>query len=85
VIGIRRPSSRTRPTLADAGAHVASKQDRVRDHILHQAPREFRRRDIERALPGVSPATIRLVLNELRDARQIKPEGSGRGARWHRP
>jgi Fic family protein len=62
----------------------ASKQDRVRDYILHQAPAAFRRRDIERALPGVSQATIRLVLSELRDTRQIEAEGSGPGARWRR-
>jgi Fic family protein len=70
--------------VAEAGETVGSKQDRVRDYVLRHAPREFRRRDIERALPGVSPATIRLILKELRDARQIKPEGSGPGARWHR-
>jgi len=70
--------------LAAAGATVSSKQDRVRAYILDQAPTEFRRRDIERALPDVSTATIRLVLNELRDARLIKARGSGPGARWHR-
>ena len=47
-------------------------------------PPEFRRRDIERALPGVSTATIRLVLNELRDTGQIALQGSGPGARWQR-
>lgn len=62
----------------------ATKQDRVRNFILRQAPAEFRRRDIERAFPGVSTATIRLVLNELRDTARIRSEGSGRGARWHR-
>ena len=67
-----------------AGKHAGSKQDRVRDYILRQAPQEFRRRDIERALPGVSLATIRLVLSDLRNAQKIKPEGSGPGARWHR-
>lgn len=70
--------------VAAGDATVGSKQDRVREYILHQAPAEFRRRDIERALLGISTATIRLVLNELRDARLIKPEGSGPGARWHR-
>jgi Fic family protein len=69
--------------VAGSGEGVGTKQDRVRDYILRQAPPEFRRRDIERALPGVSGATIRLVLNELRDAAQIRPEGSGPGARWH--
>jgi Fic family protein len=70
--------------VAEAGEKIGGKQDRVRDYVLRQAPREFRRRDVERALPGVSLATIRLVLKELRDARRIKPEGFGPGARWHR-
>lgn len=67
-----------------AGDQTGSKQERVRDYVLRQAPAEFRRRDIERALPGVSPATIRLVLAELRAEAAITPKGSGRGARWLR-
>ncbi len=67
-----------------AGERTGSKQDRVRGYILDQAPAIFRRRDVERALPGISLATIRLVLNDLRDAGKIKPEGSGPGARWHK-
>ena len=70
--------------VAGAAESTGSKQDRVRDYILRQASSEFRRREIERALPGISPATIRLILNELRDAKKIRPEGSGPGARWHR-
>jgi Fic family protein len=70
--------------VAAAGEQSGSKQDRVRDYVLHQAPTRFRRRDVERALPGISLATIRLVLTELRDSGQIKPEGSGPGARWNR-
>lgn len=62
-----------------------SKQGRVRDYILEQAPQEFRRRDVERALPEVSPATIRLVLNALRDEGRIVPQGAGPASRWHRP
>lgn len=61
-----------------------SKQDRVREYILAQAPPEFRRRDIERALPEVSPATIRLVINELRDAGRIASHGAGPSAGWRR-
>jgi Fic family protein len=61
-----------------------SKQERARRYILEQAPAEFRRRDIERALPGVSQATVRLVLNELRDAGRIAVDGGGAGARWRR-
>jgi Fic family protein len=70
--------------IALARETVGNKQERVRDYILQQAPVEFRRRDIERALPGVSPATIRLVLNELRDSQRIRAEGGGPGARWRR-
>jgi Fic family protein len=71
--------------VAAAGERAGSKQEKVRGYILDQAPAVFRRRDIERALPGISIATIRLVLNDLRDAQKIKPEGSGPGARWHKP
>ncbi len=70
--------------VAAAAEETGSKQDRVRDYILEQAPPEFRRRDIERALPEVSPATIRLVINELRDAKQIIAQGGGPGAQWRR-
>lgn len=70
--------------VADARVTGGSKQDRVRHHILEQAPNEFRRRDIERALPGVSTATIRLVLNELRDSGKITVAGGGPSARWRR-
>src|SRR5215211_67751 len=71
--------------IAAARRTTGSKQEQVRRHILEQAPPEFRRRDLERALPGISPATIRLVLNELRDAGRISVEGGGAGARWRRP
>jgi Fic family protein len=63
---------------------AGSKQDRARAYILEQAPASFRRRDLERALPGVSPATIRLVLNQLRDEGRITVDGGGAGARWQR-
>jgi Fic family protein len=70
--------------VAAAGKQTGSKQERARAYILDQAPAVFRRRDVERALPGISLATIRLVLNDLRDAGKIKSEGTGPGARWHR-
>lgn len=59
-----------------------NKQERVRDYVVRQAPERFRRRDIERALPGVSVGTIRLVLAELREEGRIEAEGGGRGAVW---
>jgi CRP-like cAMP-binding protein len=70
--------------MAAAKSQTGSKQERVREHILMHAPESFRRRDIERALPGVSDATVRLVLAELRSEGKIKAKGSGRGARWQR-
>jgi Fic family protein len=70
--------------VAAAGDQSGSKQERVRDYVLRQAPARFRRREVERALPGISVATIRLVLTELRDSGLIEPEGSGAGARWNR-
>ena len=70
--------------VAAAGEITGSKQDRVREYVLRHAPEAFRRRDIERALPDVSTATIRLVLNDLREAEHIRAEGSGPGAKWHR-
>jgi Fic family protein len=71
-------------SVAAARNTAGNKQERVRKHILEQAPQQFRRRDIERALPGVSVATIRLVLNELRDKGRISVDGAGPGARWRR-
>ncbi len=70
--------------VSAAGEPEGSKQDRVRRHILEHAPAVFRRREIERALPEVSPATIRLVLNALRDDGDIVPERAGPSARWRR-
>jgi Fic family protein len=68
--------------VATAGEMTGSKQDRVRTYILEQSSALFRRRDLERALPGISPATVRLVLNQLRDEGRITIEGGGAGARW---
>jgi len=70
--------------IAAANERSGNKQEQVRAYILKQAPARFRRRDVERALPGISLATIRLVLAELRNAGQIRAEGSGAGAHWIR-
>lgn len=70
--------------VAAADQSSGSKQERVRNYILTQAPSEFRTRDVQRALPDISSATIRLVLNKLRDEHKIRSEGSGSGARWHK-
>jgi len=70
--------------IAAANERSGNKQEQVRAYILDRAPARFRRRDVERALPGISFATVRLVLAELRDAGQIRAEGSGAGAHWIR-
>jgi len=42
----------------------------------------FRITDIEQECPDVSRDLIRLVLRDLRDKGVLRPEGTGRGARW---
>ncbi len=68
---------------AEQGTVGLSKQERVRVYVLDHAPSAFQIADVHRALPGVSRATIRLVLNELRDAGKIEA-GTGRSATWKR-
>jgi Fic family protein len=70
--------------VLDAAEGQGSKQERVRDYILREAPTTFRRRDVERALPDISVATVRLVLAELRESGEIAAEGSGRAAVWRK-
>lgn len=70
--------------VAAARSQSGNKRERVREHVLEHAPGEFRRRDVERALPGISDATVRLVLAELREEGKIEARGAGRGARWRR-
>lgn len=65
-----------------------SKQERVREYVLHHAPVVFRLRDVRTALPGVSDQTMRLVLSELHRQRLIEIDevagGSGPNAAWRR-
>ena len=69
---------------AERGSHGTSKQDRVRTYVLNQAPARFTIADIRRAIPGTSDQTIRLVLNEIKAAGDIRPDGTGRSAGWQR-
>lgn len=61
-----------------------TKQDRVRDYVLHHAPATFRIGDIRAALPGISDPTIRLVLDALKQAGRVESGSVGRGATWRR-
>ncbi|HEY2477652.1 MAG TPA: Fic family protein [Solirubrobacterales bacterium] len=69
---------------AGRGSEVGTKQDRIRNWILNEAPVEMRIGDIRRAVQGTSDPTIRLVLKVLREEELIQPTGAGRGARWRR-
>jgi len=74
-------------TFADRAASArsdGSKQERVREYVLNHAPVIFRVADVRLALPGVSDQTIRMVLDRLRKAGEIEPEGVGRAATWRR-
>ena len=64
-----------------------SKQDQVRQFVLHHAPSVFRFRDVRAALPGVSDPTIKLVLGHLRREGAIEPDAAGASgprAAWRR-
>ena len=76
-----RFESRVAAVRGDDGAN---KQERVRVYIRQHAPQRFTINDARKAVPGISDQTIRLVLNELKAAGEISPEGSGRGAGWRR-
>jgi Fic family protein len=61
-----------------------TKQQRIREHILHHAPSRFRLADIRTAVPGVSDQTIRLVLEQLKNEGRVRADGTGRAATWTR-
>jgi Fic family protein len=63
---------------------TGTKQERVRDYVLHHAPLVFRIADVRVAMPGVSDQTIRLALDVMKAERLIAPEGTGRSAVWRR-
>lgn len=84
-------------TIADAYAdfeeRIASaapisgrrKQDIAREHILGlPAGATFRFADLRRELPGISDATIRLALYDLRRNAVVTAQGTGRNTRWQR-
>jgi Fic family protein len=70
--------------LTSAARSGGNKQDRVRDYVLHHAPRTFRIADVRTALPGISDPTIRLALDSLRSAGKVAPDSLGRTATWTR-
>lgn len=83
-VGIVAESYAQFATLTSAARSGGSKQDRVRDYVLHHAPDTFRIADIRAAVPGVSDPTIRLALDQLKATGQVEAESVGRGATWIR-
>ncbi len=71
-------------TCVAAATGRGTKQERVRDFVLLQAPTTFTIADIRRTVPGISDNTIRLVLSELKNEDLIANNGTGRNASWHR-
>jgi Fic family protein len=84
VIGEAYDDFEGRIAVARSTAGV-SKQEIARRHVLAlPAGRTFRLRDLRAALPGISDATFRIVLAELRGEAAIEVAGSGPGAVWSR-
>ena len=74
---------RLRGQRCERAQHVGNKQDRARHTSWSRRP-ELSAPRHRASIPGVSLATIRLVLNELRDEGLIAVDGGGAGARWRR-
>jgi Fic family protein len=70
--------------VAGRGAEGGTKQNRIRQWALHEAPSVFKIKDVRRAVPGVSDPTIRLALRALRDEGRLEAESVGKGAKWRR-
>jgi len=51
--------------------------------VIDSMPREFTAAEVAAACPDVSPALVRKVLRELRDAGRLT-SGTGRGAKWQK-
>lgn len=70
---------------ASASTSGRRKQDIAREHILGlPAGATFRFADLRRELPGISDATIRLALYDLRRDDAVAADGTGRNTRWQR-
>jgi Fic family protein len=67
-----------------AGQGQVGKRDRVKDYVLGHSRSSFRIADVRAALPGISDATIRNALDELRQADLVEVDGPGRSATWSR-
>lgn len=75
-------------SLGNPNLDRLSKQERVREYVRHHATHVFRIRNVRAALPGVSDPTIRLVLRQMHEAKEIEIDpiagGTGPQAAWAR-
>jgi len=67
--------------LGETERAAGSKQERVRRYLEEHGRRSFSMAELRTALPGISDATFRVVLNSLRDEGKVVAS-SGRTARW---
>jgi Fic/DOC family len=69
--------------VSAARTATGTKADQVRNYALNEAPDAFRFAEAVAALPGISAATIRKVLNTLRDEGRLAAD-RGPKAIWRR-
>lgn len=60
-----------------------AKADLVRE-ALQNLPKRFKLAELHHLCPGVSAATVRKVLNELREEGVVKSVSRGRDAQWEK-
>lgn len=69
-------------TKAEEERFQGSKQERVRRFLQEHSTLTYAMSDLRRALPGVSDATLRLVLRQLKREGLVRASNGGRSTRW---
>lgn len=69
--------------LTTVRSRAGTKAQQARHYVLHEGPKSFRFTEAVAALPGISPATIRQAMNDLRDEGKFSVN-RGRAAVWRR-
>ncbi len=65
-------------------AGIWKKEDNAIIGAIQRLPEEFSFSDLQRLCPGVSFATLRRALQDLKRKKMMVPLGKGRDARWKR-
>jgi Fic family protein len=69
---------------ADSLSGRGSKEEAVRDFVESSVSNVFSLGDVRDAMPGVSDAYIRRILQAMRAEGRLTSTGAGRGAKWHK-